>query len=141
MKHLYLIIIIVSTIACTPSEKNITEELKTEFIKTTNTFNTLYITAGDCDERNSMIDENIVFFENRKPFTYENIVEYCSYITPKNVFDVYSKRHLINTRAGFDYVDHYFINSEQDTIREISSRIWELKSNKWVVTHMEVSRN
>ena len=141
MKYLYLILIVVLIMACSPSEKKITEELKTEFIKTTNTFNNLYITAGDCEERNSMIDENIVFFENRKPFTYENIVEYCSYITPKNVFDVYTKRHLINVTAGFDYVDHYFINSEQDTVREISSRIWELKSNKWVVTHMEVSRN
>jgi len=88
-----------------------------------------------------MIDKDIIFFENRQPFTYQNILEYCSYIKPKHPFNIYSKQYLIRPEVGFDYVDLYFLNSEQDTTREISSRIWQLKYNKWVVTYMEVSRH
>jgi hypothetical protein len=68
-------------------------------------------------------------------------LEYCSYIKPKKPFDIYSKQYLIQPEIGFDYVDHYFLNSEKDTIREVTSRIWELKSDKWVVTYMQVSRH
>jgi len=80
------------------------------------------------------------FLENGQPFTYENILEYCSYIKPKSAFNIYSKQYIIQPTVGFDYVEQYYVNSEQDTLRETTSRIWQLKSDNWVVTHMQVSR-
>jgi hypothetical protein len=103
-------------------------------------FHELYITAGDCSQRNGMIDNNIIFFENGQPFTYENILEYCSYIKPKDVFSVYAEQYIIQPSVGFDYIDQYYVNPEQDTLRETTSRIWQFKANDWVVTHMQVSR-
>jgi hypothetical protein len=116
------------------------QKIENDFIAKTKLFHELYITAGDCSERNAMIDKDIIFLENGKPFTYENILEYCSYIKPKSAFNIYSKQYIIQPTVGFDYVEQYYINSEQDTLRETTSRIWQLKSNNWVVTHMQVSR-
>ena len=73
-----------------------------------------------------MIDKGIVFLENN--------------IKPKNAFNIYSKQDIIQPTVGFDYVEQYCVNSEQDTLRETTCRIWQLKSNQWVVTHMQVSR-
>lgn len=110
------------------------------FINTAKRFHKLYITAGDCSERNAMVDKSILFYENGKQFTYQNILDYCSYIKPKNAFNIYTEQYLIQPTVGFDYTDQYYLNSEQDTVRETTSRIWQLKSSNWVVTHMQVVR-
>lgn len=114
--------------------------IESDFINKAKLFHELYITAGDCLERNSMVDKDIIFFENGQPFTYADILEYCSYIKPKDVFNIYSKQYLIQPFVGFDFVEQYYVNPEQDTLRETTSRIWQFKSDKWIVTHMQVSR-
>ena len=121
-------------------DKTDLKEIEGAFMKKAKLFHELYITAGDCSQRNGMIDNDIIFFENGQPFTYENILEYCSYIKPKDVFSVYSEQYIIQPFVGFDYIDQYYVNSEQDTLRETTSRIWQFKVNDWVVTHMQVSR-
>lgn len=121
-------------------DKTDLKTIEQDFMKKSKLFHELYITAGDCSERNGMIDNDIIFFENGQPFTYENILDYCSYIKKKNVFNIFSKQYLIQPFVGFDYVDQYYVNQDQDTIRESTSRIWQFKSNDWVVTHMQVSR-
>lgn len=115
--------------------------IETTFTEKAKLFHELYITAGDCSLRNAMVDKDIVFLENGQPFTYKNILEYCSYIKPKHTFDMTSKQYLIQPAVGFDYVEQYYLNSEQDTLRETTSRIWQLKSGTWLVTHMQVSRH
>ena len=137
----FVLAIIALMMSCTSPEKPTQEKTEAEFINIAKDFHNLYITAGDCEKRNAMIHKDIIFYENRKTFTYQNILEYCSYIIPKQPFDIYSKQYLIRSGVGFDYVDQYYLNSEQDTIREISSRIWELKSNQWLVTYMQVSKH
>jgi len=117
------------------------KRVQEDFINYATRFHELYITAGDCDDRNGMIDKDILFFENGKAFSYQNILDYCSYIEPKNVFDIYSEQNLVQPSVGFDFVEHYYVNSDQDTIRETSSRIWQFKAGSWVVTHMQVSRH
>lgn len=113
---------------------------ESQFIKTAKHFHEFYITAGDCKERNAMVDKDIIFYENEKLFTYQDILDYCSYIKPKDVFKIYTEQYLIQPAVGFDYVDQYYTNQEADTLRETTSRIWQLKSDAWVVTHMQVSR-
>jgi len=122
------------------NKKSDQKSIESDFINKAKLFHELYITAGDCSERNGMIDKDIIFFENGQPFTYENILEYCSYIKPKRAFDIYSKHYIIQPNVGFDFVEQYYLNSDQDTLRETTSRIWQLKSNNWIVTHMQVSR-
>jgi hypothetical protein len=139
MRNSHLLLTALVLLSCSTSDKS-NPGTEADFINAAKHFHNLYITAGDCSERNSLIDKDIIFFENRKPFTYQNILDYCSYIKPKNPFHIYSEQYLIRPDIGFDYVDQYFLNSDQDTIREISSRVWELKSDKWVVTYMQVSR-
>ncbi len=119
-----------------PGSKN----AEADFINTAKQFHQLYITAGDCAERNAMVDKSILFYENGKQFTYQNILDYCSYIKPKNTFNIYTEQYLIQPMVGFDYTDQYYLNSEHDTVRETTSRIWQLKSGNWVVTHMQVVR-
>lgn|SRR5690606_28938680 len=136
----YTFIFYASLLLSCSSEKPDLRVVESEFAGRTKLFHELYITAGDCSERNAMIDKDIIFLENGQPFTYENILEYCSYIKPKDVFNIYSKQYLIQPTVGFDYVDQYYLNSEQDTLRETASRIWQLKSDNWLVTHMQVSR-
>ncbi len=125
---------------CGCEEKPDLQKIETDFIDRAKRFHELYIHAGDCSERNAMIDKDILFLENGQPFTYKNILGYCVYIKPKSAFNIYSKQYIIQPTVGFDYVEQYYINSEQDTLRETTSRIWQLKSNNWVVTHMQVSR-
>lgn len=127
-------------ISCSNDKRDL-KQLEEDFIKKATRFHELYITAGDCDDRNDMIDRDILFFENGQTFTYQNILDYCSYIEPKNTLDIYSRQYLIQPSVGFDYVEQYYLNSEQDTIRETSSRIWQFKSGTWLVTHMQVSRH
>ena len=110
------------------------------FISTALRLHELYITAGDCEEINGMIDSTIVFYENGQEFTYENMAKYCSYARPKAPYQTFSKQYLIQTEVGFDYVDQYYTNESMDSIREVSSRIWQKKTAGWVVTHMQVSR-
>ena len=136
----YTSIIFVSLVLSCSNEKPDLRLIETEFTKKAKLFHELYITAGDCSERNAMIDNDIIFLENGQPFTYENIVAYCSYIKPKNPINISSKQYLIQPTVGFDYVEQYYLNSERDTLRETTSRIWQLKSDHWVVTHMQVSR-
>ena len=121
MKYTYIFIACMF-LSCS-SEKPDLKKIETDFINTAKHLHELYINAGDCSEMNAMIDKDIVFFENGKPFTYENILEYCSYIKPKNAFDIYSKQYIIEPNVGFDYVEQYYVNSEQDTLRETTSRI------------------
>ena len=137
MRYLFLSILLV--VSCTP-QKSDQSNLENDFLHAAKHFHELYIQAGDCEERNAMIDRDIIFFENGQPFTYENILEYCSYIQPKLAFNIYSKQYRIEPTIGFDYVEQYFINPEMDTLCETTSRIWQFKSERWVVTHMEVSR-
>ena len=132
-----IIPIVLLIISCTNYETVGNEE---EFVARAKRLHSLYVTAGDCDEMNSMIDENIIFYENGRPFTYKEIAEYCSYAQPKNVYETFSKQNLVRDNVGFDFVDHHYTNSDSDTLREITSRIWEFKSNRWVITHIEVSR-
>ena len=136
----YTFIFFASLLLSCSNEKLDLQTIEIDFMDQTKLFHELYITAGDCSERNAMIDKDIIFLENGQPFTYENILEYCSYGKPKNAFDIYSKQYIIQPKVGFDYVEQYYVNSEQDTLRETTSRIWQLKSNNWVVTHMQVSR-
>ncbi len=72
-------------ISCS-SEKTDEKGVEKSFINKAKHFHELYITAGDCSERNAMIDPDIIFMENGQPFTYSNLLEYCSYIKPKNDF-------------------------------------------------------
>lgn len=138
MKHKSLLFLIV-LFACS-SDKPDLKKIETEFVNKAKQFHELYITAGDCSERNAMVDKNIVFFENGQEFTYQNILEYCSYIKPKRAFDIYSAQSLVQPNVGYDFVEQYYVNPDQDTLRETTSRIWQLKSNVWLVTHMHVSR-
>jgi len=128
------------SISCSNDKMDL-KRVQEDFKSNATRFHELYITAGDCDDRNGMIDKDILFFENGQAFTYQNILDYCSYIEPKNVFNMYAEQNLIQPTVGFDFVEHYYVNSEQDTIRETSSRIWQFKSGSWVVTHMQVSRH
>ena len=97
-------------------EKMDMTEVEEGFKEKAKRFHELYITAGDCNERNSMIDKDIVFYENGEPFPFEDIVEYCAYIQPKEVFDVFSQQYFIEPSTGFDYVDQYYINPGQGSL-------------------------
>lgn len=136
----YLNLIFAGLLFSCSQNKPDSKKTEADFINTAKQFHALYITAGDCAERNAMVDKGILFYENGNQFTYQNILDYCSYIKPKNTFNVYSEQYLIQPTVGFDYTDQYYLNSEQDTVRETTSRIWQLKSNNWVVTHMQVVR-
>ena len=138
MKNIFLFLVCL-LFSCS-NEKPDQKKIETEFIDQAKLFHELYITAGDCSKRNAMIDIDIIFFENGEPFTYKNILEYCSYIQPKIAFDINSKQYLIQPNVGFDYVEQLYVNAEQDTLREVTSRIWQFKSNNWMVTHMQVNR-
>lgn len=138
MKYLFLFLSCL-LLSCS-NEKSNPKKIEADFTDKAKLFHELYITAGDCSARNAMIDKDIIFFENGKTFTYEGILEYCSYIKPKKSFDIYSKQYIIQPNVGFDYVEQYYVNSELDTLRETTSRIWQLKSNNWILTHMQVSR-
>jgi len=138
MKYTYIFIACM-LLSCS-SEKPDLKKIETDFINTAKHFHELYINAGDCTDRNAMVDKDILFFENGQPFTYQNILDYCAYIKPKITFDIYSKQYIIQPNVGFDYVEQYYVNPEQDTIRETTSRIWQFKSDNWIVTHMQVSR-
>ena len=139
MKIIFMLVALIP-ISCSNDKMDL-KKVEADYINSATRFHELYITAGDCAERNSMIDKDIVFFENGQPFTYQNILEYCAYIKPKNAFNIYTKQYLIQPMVGFDYVEQYYVNQEQDTLRETSSRIWQFKSGTWVVTHMQVSRH
>ena len=136
MKYIYLILTI--TFFSCNSDKAITETEHNEFKKMTQEWHNKYVQGSvNIDEILSGMDENIIMWENDKVWTYKEVEKFGSHLPKKKVIQTYNDQKLLKKNLGYDYVNLEYISPiSGDTMRETSSRLWELKNGNWKIVRM-----
>ncbi len=136
MKYIYFILVIV-IFSCNSSEE-ITELEQNEFEKMAQDWNSKYMQGSkNLEEILSGLDENIDMWENGKVWTYKEVEKFGSHLPKKNVIETYNDQKLLKKSLGYDYVSLKYISTKSgDTMRETSSRLWELKNGDWKIVRM-----
>jgi hypothetical protein len=82
----------------------------------------------------------IQFSGPARTFTHEQLVQFCPHLPAKEVIETETEQRLISSTLGYDYVSQLYLrHSLGDTVRETSSRIWQLKNNEWKIIQMNSS--
>lgn len=136
MKNIYLILAI--TFFSCNTNKPVTESDQNEFEKMTQTWQSKYMQGSENLEEILMgLDDNIIMWENGKVWTYKEVEKIGPHLPKKNIIETYHDQKLLNKNLGYDYVSQKYISTiTGDTMRETSSRIWELKNGNWKVVQM-----
>ena len=126
--------------------KNKEEQLK--FEKVALAFQTKYVGGSEnCEDINNSIDEDVKmseirFSEPAVTFTHAQLVQFCPHLPKKDVIKTETEQRLLSSTLGYDYVCQLYLRkSLGDTVRETTSRIWELKNNEWKIIQMNSSLN
>ena len=99
----------------------------------------------NCDYIMKSMDEEIKMSELRfseplQTYTFEQLKEFCPHLPKKQILETSTEQRLLNSNQGYDYVSQSFLGSNgKDTLRETSSRIWEIKDGVWKIVQMNNS--
>lgn len=136
MKYIYLIIAI--TFYSCNSDKPLTETEQSEFGKMAQTWHKSYAQGSvNLEEILSGLDKNIIMWENGKVWTYKEVEKFGPHLPKKIIIETYNDQKLLDKNLGYDYVSQKYISTiTGDTMRETSSRLWELKNGNWKIVRM-----
>ncbi|PZX46342.1 hypothetical protein [Algoriphagus chordae] len=136
MKYIYLILLILC-FSCN-SDNAITETEKIEFEKMAQDWHNKYVQGSvNLADILAGMDENIDMWENGKVWTYKQVEKFGPHLPKKNVLETYNDQKLLKKDLGYDYVSQKYISTMSgDTMRETSSRLWELKNGNWKIVQM-----
>ncbi len=129
--------IIALLISCNPDQV-VTQADQKAFEEMAQAWHKTYTKGGaNLNEILSGLDENIDMWENGKVWTYDELVKFGEHLPVKAVVDTYNDQKLLKKHMGYDYVSQTYISSiSGDTMRETSSRLWELKEDGWKIVRM-----
>lgn len=144
MRFILLILLAVFS-SCNPAN-TISENLHDEFEESAQSFQLKYVGGSEnCTDILTSIDENlemseIAFSEPVKEFTYQDLEQYCPFLPKKEIIVSYTEQKLLNSKLGYDFVSQLYLReSLGDTVRETTTRIWELKQGNWKIVLMNNS--
>ncbi|WP_370392381.1 hypothetical protein [uncultured Winogradskyella sp.] len=148
MKKIYLLLTLVLGIFMDSyAQGTTTEEQQKEFKEITQTFQSNYMEGSEnCESIIHAFDKKVKMSENRfsqqMTMTYEQLVQFCPHLPKKEVINTVTEQRLLSSELGYDYVSQLYLRkSVGDTVRETSSRIWELKDGGWKIIQMNSSLN
>jgi hypothetical protein len=136
MKYIYLIVAI--TFFSCNSYQPFTETEQSEFEKMAQTWHNSYTQGSvNLEEILSGLDKNIIMWENGKVWTYKEVEKFGPHLPKKHIIETYHDQKLLDKNLGYDYVSQKYISTiTGDTMRETSSRLWELKNGNWKIVRM-----
>ena len=137
MTRYFYIALVAFTVSCN-SEQGVTEADQRSFEEMAQTWHLTYMKGGaHLDAILSGLDENIDMWENGKVWTYEELVKFGEHLPEKAIVDTYFDQKLLKEQLGYDFVSQTYISPNSgDTMRETSSRLWELKDGDWKIVRM-----
>ena len=148
MKKIYLLLTLVLGIFMISNAQETTkEEKQKEFEEIAKTFQSNYMEGSEnCESIIQAFDKNVKMSENRfsqqMTMTYEQLVQFCPHLPKKEVINTVTEQKLLSLELSYDYVSQLYLRkSVGDTIRETSSRIWQLKGGSWKIIQMNSSLN
>jgi hypothetical protein len=121
------------------------EAKQKEFEEIAQTFQANYMEGSEnCESIIQAIDKDVKMSENKfsqqMSMTYEQLVQFCPHLPKKEVISTITEQRLLSSELAFDYVTQLYLRkSVGDTVRETSSRIWELKDGNWKIIQMNSS--
>ena len=139
MKYIYLVLAVL-IFSCN-SDEEITELEQNEFEKMAQDWNSKYMQGSiNLEAILSGLDEDLDMWENGKVWTYKEVEKFGSHLPKKNVIETYNDQKLLKKTLGYDYVSIKYISTMTgDTMRETSSRLWQLKDSDWKIIRLNNS--
>ena len=134
----YVLIALLALLVSCDSEELVTAVDQEEFKDMAQTWHHMYMEGGaNLEEILSGLDENIDMWENGKVWTYGELVKFGEHLPEKAVLETYNDQKLLQRDLGYDFVSQTYISSiTGDTMRETSSRLWQVKDGQWKIVHM-----
>jgi hypothetical protein len=136
MKYTLLVLAIIF-ISCN-QEIPITQNDQKEFKEMAQSWHSKYVQGSEnLDEILLGLDKNIKMWENGNVWTYGEVEKFGPHLPKKHVIETYNDQNLLNNNLGYDYVSQKYISTlTGDTMRETSSRLWEMKNGNWKIVRM-----
>jgi hypothetical protein len=147
MKIYFLLTLVFGTFVNSYAQETSTEEHYKEFEEIARTFQSNYMEGTEnCESIIQAFDKNVKMSENRfsqqMTMTYEQLVQFCPHLPKKEVINTVTEQRLLSSELSYDYVSQLYLRkSVGDTVRETSSRIWQIKNGSWKIIHMNSSLN
>jgi len=145
MKNIIILSILILVASC-KNDNSYSEAQESEFKNTAIAYQSKYMEGSiNCDYIMNSMDEQIVMSELRfdeplQSYTYEQLKKFCPHLPNKNIIESVTEQRLLSSRHGYDFVSQTFLRSTgKDTLRETSSRIWEMKDGVWKIVQMNNS--
>ena len=145
MKNIVLLVVTTLLFSC-KSDKPFTEAQENDFKEVARLYQLKYMEGSvNCDAIMNSMDENIRMSEIRfteplRSYTFKQLKEFCPHLPKKQIFHSTTEQRLLNPSQGYDFVSQTFLRSTgEDTLRETSSRIWEIKNGEWKIVQMNNS--
>ncbi len=137
MMRYFLFALVALMVAC-DSEEEITETDQRMFEEMAQTWHLTYMKGGaHLEEILSGLDENIDMWENGKVWTYEELVKFGEHLPQKAIVDTYFDQKLLKKDMVYDFESKTYVSTKSgDTMLETSTRLWEIKGDKWKIVHM-----
>lgn len=116
----------------------ITQNEQKEFREMAQSWHSKYVQGSENLEEILLgLDKNIKMWENGKVWTYEEVEKFGPHLPKKHIIETYTDQNLLNNNQGYDYVSQKYISTiSGDTMRETSSRLWEMKNGNWKIVRM-----
>ncbi len=145
MKKIVTLIFVIFLFSC-KNENSFTEAQETDFKNVVRSYQSKYMAGSEnCDAIMNSMDENIKMSEIRfseplRFYTFNQLKEFCPHLPKKQIFQSSTEQRLLTPSLGYDFVSQTFLRSTgEDTLRETSSRIWEIKNGEWKIVQMNNS--
>jgi hypothetical protein len=148
MKKIYLsVTLVLGIIINSYAQGTTTEEQQNAFEEIAQNFQANYMEGSEnCESIIHAFDQKVKMSENRfsqqMNMSYEQLIQFCPHLPKKEVLNTVTEQRLLSSESGYDYVSQLYLRkSVGDTVRETSSRIWELKDGGWKIIQMNSSLN
>ena len=145
MKNILIISILFLVSSC-KNNNTYSETQESEFKNTAISYQSKYMEGSkNCDYIMNSMDEQIVMSELRfdeplQSYTFEQLKVFCPHLPNKKIIESVTEQRLLSSSHGYDFVSQTFLRSNGiDTLRETSSRIWEIKDGVWKIVQMNNS--
>ena len=139
MKYLFILL---ATLLISCTSNTISNSDAEEFANTVQLYQSMYVEGDEdnCDKILEMVDEDIEFTENGERWTKADMIQYCPYLPEKDVFETISNQKLLTPDLAYDFVSQLYLNEEQDTLSETTSRVWRNIGDGWKIVKMDIVR-
>lgn len=145
MKYINLLIITIFLFSC-KTDNSYSDAQENKFKNVVLSYQSKYMAGSEnCEAILNSMDQNIKMSELRfseplRFYTFSELKEFCPHLPKKQIFHTVTEQRLLNSTQGYDFVSQSFLRSTGvDTLRETSSRIWEIKNGVWKIVQMNNS--